>query len=149
MPKLVRLVAAVLAALFSCQALAQEKLVVGTEGAYPPFNNLTAEGELAPIEDLPNFGTADISGDWIAWVTADQVTGDVREYDEIRVRRLDGAGEAVLSPPDGWRFSNTPFTFEDNQFFVARVVDGRQQRMARCSPALVECVLLDTPSADQ
>ena len=29
------------------------------------------------------------------------------------------------------------FTFEDDQFLVARVTDGQQQRMVRCSPALV------------
>lgn len=107
--------------------------------------DLTANGELVPIVELPNFGMADVSGEWVAWVPANQIVGDVREYDEIQVRRLDGAGQGVLSPPQGWRFSNTPFTFEDNQFFVARVTDGQQQRMARCSPALQECVLLDTP----
>jgi hypothetical protein len=53
----------------------------------------------------------------------------------------------VLSPPQGWRFSNTAFTFEDDEFFVARVTDGQQQRMARCSPALQDCVLLDAPVA--
>lgn len=50
MPKLVPLAAAILAAVFSCQAWAQEKLVVGTEGAYPPFNNLTASGELVGFD---------------------------------------------------------------------------------------------------
>lgn len=50
MPKLVRLAAAVFAAVFSCQAWAQEKLIIGTEGAYPPFNNLTAGGELVGFD---------------------------------------------------------------------------------------------------
>ncbi|HEY6631733.1 MAG TPA: transporter substrate-binding domain-containing protein [Rhizobiaceae bacterium] len=50
MSKLVRLVAAVSAALLSCQALAEEKVVVGTEGAYPPFNNLTPAGELVGFD---------------------------------------------------------------------------------------------------
>lgn len=107
--------------------------------------DLTPEGELVPIVDLPNFGMADVSTEWVAWVPAEQIVGDVREYDEIRVRRLDGDREGVLSPPEGWRFSNTAFTFEDAQFFVTRVTDGQQQRMARCSPALLECVLLDRP----
>lgn len=107
--------------------------------------DLTAAGELVPIADLPSFGRADVSREWVAWVPADQIVGDVREYDEIRVRRLDGGGQAVLSPPQGWRFENTRFTFEDDQFFVARVSDGRQQRMARCSPALQKCLLLESP----
>jgi polar amino acid transport system substrate-binding protein len=50
MSKLVRLVAGIFAAVLSCQASAQEKLVVGTEGAYPPFNNLTASGDLVGFD---------------------------------------------------------------------------------------------------
>ena len=107
--------------------------------------DVTPEGELVPIVDLPNFGMADVSDEWVAWVPADQIAGDVREYDEIRVRRLDGDRESVLAPPAGWRFENTPFTFEDPDFLVVRVTDGQQQRMARCSPGLQECVLLETP----
>lgn len=108
--------------------------------------DLRADGELAPIVDLPNFGMADVSGEWVAWVPADQIVGDVREYDEIQVRRLDGDAQGALSPPQGWSFSNTAFTFEDDQFFVARLTDGQQQRMARCSPALQKCVLVDPPN---
>ena len=107
--------------------------------------DVTPEGEMVPIADLPHFGIADVSGDWVAWVPAEQISGDVREYDEIRVRRLDDHAEDVLSPPPGWRFENTQFTFEDTQFLVARVSDGQRQRMVRCSPALLECVLLETP----
>jgi hypothetical protein len=126
-------------------------VVDGTGGARDPASgrvylaDLTADGELLPIADLPNFGMADVSDEWVAWVPADQIAGDVREYDEIRVRRLDGDGQGVLSPPQGWRFHSTAFTFEDDQFFVTRVTDGQRQRMARCSPALQECVLLETP----
>jgi len=50
MSKLVRLAAALFAAVLSCQAFAQEKLTVGTEGAYPPFNNLTASGDLVGFD---------------------------------------------------------------------------------------------------
>jgi hypothetical protein len=107
--------------------------------------DLTPDGDLVPIADLPNFGIADVSGEWVAWVPADQISGDVPEYDEIRVRDLDGGREGVLSLPQGWRFVNTSFTFEDDQFLVARVTDGQQERMARCSPALQECVLLAAP----
>jgi hypothetical protein len=107
--------------------------------------DVTPEGEMVPIADLPNFGIADVSGDWVAWVPAEQISGDVREYDEIRVRRLDEHAEARLSPPPGWRFENAEFAFEDTQFLVARVSDGQRQRMVRCSPALLECVLLETP----
>jgi hypothetical protein len=107
--------------------------------------DVTPEGEMVPIADLPNFGIADVSGDWVAWVPAEQISGDVQEYDEIRVRRLDDHAEDVLSPPPGWRFENKEFTFEDTQFLVARVSDGQRQRMVRCSPALLECVLLEAP----
>lgn len=50
MANLARLAAVILAAVFSCQALAQDKLTIGTEGAYPPFNNLTAAGELVGFD---------------------------------------------------------------------------------------------------
>jgi polar amino acid transport system substrate-binding protein len=36
--------------LFSGAAMAQEKLVIGTEGAYPPFNNLEADGTLTGFD---------------------------------------------------------------------------------------------------
>lgn len=36
-------------------ALAQDKLTIGTEGAYPPFNNLTADGKLVGFDvDIAN-----------------------------------------------------------------------------------------------
>ncbi len=106
---------------------------------------MTAEGDLVAIADLPNFGMADVSNEWVAWVPADQIAGDVMQYDELRVRRLDGEGQSVLTPPQGWRFDNTHFTFEDDQFLVTRVSNGQEQRMVRCSPALRECVLLEAP----
>ncbi|MCX7302925.1 MAG: transporter substrate-binding domain-containing protein [Hyphomicrobiales bacterium] len=39
-----------LAMLFLSAADAQERLIIGTEGAYPPFNNLTADGELVGFD---------------------------------------------------------------------------------------------------
>ena len=38
------------AILFAGAAAAQERLTIGTEGAYPPFNNLTAAGELVGFD---------------------------------------------------------------------------------------------------
>jgi polar amino acid transport system substrate-binding protein len=46
---LVRLAAAILI-LFAGSVAAQDKLTIGTEGAYPPFNNLTAGGELVGFD---------------------------------------------------------------------------------------------------
>lgn len=109
--------------------------------------DLTADGQLVPVADLPNFpgSMLDAAGEWVAWVPPGVAEGDVTEYDEIRVRRIDGGDEGVLTPPDGWRFVNRSFTFEDNQFLVVPVTDGKRERMVRCSPALQECVLLDVP----
>jgi hypothetical protein len=107
--------------------------------------DLTGDGEISPIADLPNFGLLDAAGEWVAWVSTEVVGGDVMTYDEIQVRRIEGGDEGVLRPPDGWQFVNARFSFEDNQFLVARVTDGQRERMVRCSPALQECVLLDTP----
>ena len=113
--------------------------------------DLTGRGEIAPIAELPNFGLLDAAGDWIAWASADVVGGDALTYDELRVRRVDGGDEGVLTPPDGWQFVNgeSGVVFEDDRYLLARVTDGDRERMMRCSPALVECVLLDTPSADR
>ncbi|KPF47030.1 ABC transporter substrate-binding protein [Rhizobium sp. AAP43] len=36
--------------LFAGSAMAQEKLIIGTEGAYPPFNNLEADGTLVGFD---------------------------------------------------------------------------------------------------
>lgn len=36
--------------LFAGSAMAQEKLIIGTEGAYPPFNNLEADGSLSGFD---------------------------------------------------------------------------------------------------
>ncbi|NYG53740.1 hypothetical protein [Nocardioides perillae] len=107
--------------------------------------DVTAGGEVVPIADLPHFAIADVTEEWVAWVPAEQVGGEVQVYDEIRVRRLQGAAEDVLTPPPGWRFVNSEFTFEDAQFLLTRVSDGQRQRMVRCSPALLECVLLEAP----
>jgi polar amino acid transport system substrate-binding protein len=42
--------AAAFAILLSSAAAAQDRLIVGTEGAYPPFNSLTASGELVGFD---------------------------------------------------------------------------------------------------
>lgn len=36
--------------LFAGSAMAEEKLIIGTEGAYPPFNNLEADGSLVGFD---------------------------------------------------------------------------------------------------
>ena len=36
--------------LLAGSAMAQEKLIIGTEGAYPPFNNLEADGSLVGFD---------------------------------------------------------------------------------------------------
>jgi len=42
--------AVVLVTLFAAAATAKDRLTIGTEGAYPPFNNLTADGELVGFD---------------------------------------------------------------------------------------------------
>ncbi|GAB3031035.1 hypothetical protein GCM10011376_24070 [Nocardioides flavus (ex Wang et al. 2016)] len=126
-------------------------VVDGSDGARDPGDgrvylaDVTADGELVPIADLPSFGIVDVSEEWVAWVPLEQVGGEVATLAEILVRDLSGGREGVLAPPQGWRFVNTDFTFEDDQLLVARVTDGQQERMVRCSPALQECVPLDAP----
>ncbi len=50
MTTFIRLAAVILTFCLSAAAAAQEKLVVGTEGAYPPFNNLTSDGRLVGFD---------------------------------------------------------------------------------------------------
>jgi hypothetical protein len=116
----------------------------GPEGAVY-LADLTADGTITRLAGLPDYGRLEVAGDWLAGVPLDVIGGEVMVFDEIEVRRIDGSDAAALTAPDGWQFVNARFSFEDGQFLVARVTDGRQERMVRCSPALVECVLLDTP----
>ena len=122
----------------------------GTQGRVSLAEMEIDDGEISPVAELPNYATLDASGDWVAWVPPGVIEGDVATYDEIQVRRISGGDEGVLVPPDGFEFRTVgDFAFEDNQFLVAPVTDGEEQGWARCSPALQECVLLDTPSANQ
>jgi hypothetical protein len=107
--------------------------------------DLTPDGTITPLAGLPDYGRLEVAGEWVAGVPTAALGGDVTEYGEIQVRRIDGGDEGVLRPPAGWQFVNARFDFEDNQFLVARVTDGQQERMVRCSPALQECLLLDAP----
>lgn len=107
--------------------------------------DLTSDGTITRLASLPDYARMEVAGEWVAGVAMDMVGGDAMVIDEIQVRRIDGTDEGVLTAPQGWQFVNARFDFEDNQFLVARVTDGQQERMVRCSPALQECVLLDTP----
>lgn len=107
--------------------------------------DLTPDGTLTEIARLPDLARLEVTADWIAGFSLDDVGGDTVVAGGIEVRRLEGGGEAVLTPPAGWQFADTRFAFEDDEFLVARVTDGAQERMVRCSPALRECLLLDAP----
>lgn len=64
--KLVRFAAAAAFALTVGSASAQDamKLKIGTEGAYPPFNNLTADGKLVGFDiDIANALCAQMKAD--------------------------------------------------------------------------------------
>ena len=95
-------------------------VVDGTGGARDPSGDnriagdgrvyladLTADGELVPIADLPNFGIADVSREWVAWVPADQMSATSRS-----TRRSGSALSTVsaraCSPRRGDGASSTP-----------------------------------------
>lgn len=121
-----------------------ESTTDGTQGS-PYLAALTADGTFRRIADLPTHGLLEASTEWVAWVPPGVVEGDVLTYGELSVQRLDGSEPAVLTPPDGWDFVNADPVWEAEDHLVARVTGPDGGGMVRCSPALGECVLLDTP----
>ena len=116
----------------------------GTQGS-PYLATLADDGSLTKVADLPVHSLLDATTEWVAWVPPGVIEGEVATYEELSVRRLDGSDVGVLTPPDRWAFATAAFAWEDEGHLVARVTGPEGDGMVRCSPALRECVLLDTP----
>jgi hypothetical protein len=117
----------------------------GTQGD-PYLADLSADGTLTRLHDLPNFDLLVAGEEWVAWIGPGDLGGESLTVDRLQVQRLDGGDAAELSAPDGFMFRPVDLVWEDTTHLVAHVVDeSGEDRLVRCSPVSAECVLLDTP----
>lgn len=117
----------------------------GTQGD-PYLADLSGDGTLTRLHDLPNFDLLVASEEWVAWIGPGALGGETLTVDRLQVQRLDGGDASELSAPDGFVFRPVDLVWEEADRLLARVVDGSGgERMVRCSPVAQECVLLDTP----
>lgn len=117
----------------------------GTQGD-PYLADLSRDGTLTRLHDLPNFALVVASEEWLAWVEPGAIGGDALTVDRLQVQRLGGGGAAELLPPEGFAFRPVDVVWEEQDRLLARVVDDSgEERVVRCSPAGPECVLVDTP----
>lgn len=122
-----------------------ETAIDGTQGE-TYLADISPEGEVTRGRDLPNFDDLIASEAWLAWIEPGTLGGEVASAGEMRVQRLDGGGDGVIAPPEGWSFRPFSWRWEDEDHLVATVRnDEQEERMVRCSPVVERCVLLDTP----
>ncbi len=106
---------------------------------------ISPDGELTRLEELPPHDDLVASRGWLAWAPPGTIGGEVPAISQLQVQRLDGSGRGTLRPPTGWLFRSGSWTWEDDDYLVAPVIDERgRDRMTRCSPATGDCVLADT-----
>ncbi len=118
--------------------------VDATQGQ-PYLADLSEDGTLTRLQDLPTHDVLDASEEWLAWIGPGTLGGETATTDRLQVQRIDGSDAAELLAPDGFAFLGTSLQWEDADRLVAGVTGDRGDRMVRCSPVTQECVLLDTP----
>lgn len=107
---------------------------------------LSEDGTITRTTPLPAYDDLEVSpdGGHVLWSPPGTLAGEVTAVDSLQVAPTGGA-PSTIAPPEGWRFATLAWAWED-QTFVARVVDGGgRQRMVRCDPDQLACVLLRTP----
>ena len=117
----------------------------GTQGE-PSLAQLREDGSVTRTTALPTYDDLQVSpdGGHALWSPAGTLGGEVSQVGSLQVAPTGDAG-ATITPPEGWSFATLAWTWED-QTFVARVVDGDgRQRMVRCDPEQLACVLVRTP----
>ncbi len=116
----------------------------GTQGS-PYLAELTPDGSLTKLADLPTHAVLVAGEQWVAWFGPDDLGGETLTSERLRVQRLDGTDVGELSAPDGHAFRPVDLMWEDAERLVVPVNGPDGDGMVRCSPALGECVVLDTP----
>lgn len=121
-------------------------VVDGTQGA-PYLARLSADGTLTRLAPVPTHDVLEASAEWIAYVPAGTVGGEASATTELRLRRVDGTTESVLTPPGGWLFVAPGFAWESDDQLLTLLVspDGGEEALARCRPDVTSCVLIDLP----
>jgi hypothetical protein len=109
--------------------------------------DISEDGEITRIATLPNHDLLFASDAWLAWVDAGSLGGELDAIGQLQVQRIDGGDHGRLTPPDGWMFRIGGWTWEDDEHLIGVAVQdgGDNERMVRCRPSTLECVLLDTP----
>ena len=131
----------------------------GDASGEPYLAEISDTGELTRIRTIPAHDVVVVSpgAEWLAWVTPGTLGGEVTEVGSLEAQRVDGTRHATMNAPAGWGFPVHAWVWEDDDYLVAQVVRngtdfGEQsygrpppvERMARCSPQLARCVLIDT-----
>lgn len=116
----------------------------GTQGQ-PYLADLSEDGILTRLQDLPTHDVLDASEEWVAWIEPGSLGGETSATDRLQVQRIDGSDAAELLAPDGYAFLGTSLQWETADRLLAAVTGSKGDRMVRCSPVTQECVLLDTP----
>lgn len=118
----------------------------GTVGPeVPPYlAELSPEGTLTRLADLPVADEHVVGERWVAWIPPGTIGGEASTSDTLGFRLLDGSRSGSWAAPDGFAFRSFSARWESGDTLVAVVAGPRgAERMVRCSPELGECVLLD------
>lgn len=118
----------------------------GTQGE-PYLARLSPDGRLERLGNVPTHDVLEASEQWLAWVPPGTVGGEASAATELRVQRVDGSSDGLLTPPDGWLFVAPGFQWETDDRLLGVVVtqDGGDEGLVRCRPEPAACVLVDMP----
>lgn len=113
----------------------------------PYLARLSPDGTLERLGPVPTHDVLEASEQWLAWVPPGTVGGEASAATELRVQRLDGSSDGLLTPPDGWLFVAPGFQWETDDRLLGLVVtqDGGDEGLVRCRPEPAACVLVDLP----
>ncbi len=118
-------------------------VVTDGEGGQPYLAEISDTGEVNRIGTLPPHDDLVVSpgGEWLAWVPAGMLGGEVAALPTLEVQAVDGTERATLTAPAGWAFHVHQWVWEDDDHLVAAVDGPDGERMARCATT-GRCVLI-------
>ncbi|GAB2859460.1 hypothetical protein [Nocardioides pacificus] len=137
-------------------------VVDGADGATdatstaPYLADISVDGELTPQGELPTYSDISFSpeGSWLVRAPAGTLGGEVDSLSSLTTQPVGGTEETILTPPEGWVFSTSTWTWEDEDTLITVLLpeDRREQLevLSRCSIGLATCSALgdETPGAE-